>query len=604
MGPDVLSLRSVAVVTVGLAAYLAVSFLLTAGLFARLEGARIADMWRRSRAANLVSLVGNVTVALLLALVVSIDPRGIALVAVLAVGVQLGYRSYGRMMAERSRAEGLSDLTSSLAGVATGATQIESWLEGVANFFGASGALFADGDAIMSSHEPPARVLSTVMDVRNLDVGENVRRDILLAAVRNGPHPARLAVWERNGFEAWNEADAHLLAVIASEAAVALENAELFQQVERERARWQEESAKLNDILSAASDGIATFSADGQISSWNPGMAALTGVGPLQAVGREWWTVLRLRNADDEELLPGGEHVIETALAGDRHDDPVAVQVLRRDGQWRWIRATFSPLVSDEGDVDGTVMVARDVTAEYEVEELKADFVATVSHELRTPLTPLKGFLATLRERGDLLSPDQVTMLHQSMESQVVRLERLVNDLLVVADLDRGRVRFGHELVALREAARLAVGEEQDPGVDRVRIVGDEDLAAAADGNAVVRVLRALVSNALKHSDGPVTIELDRDGASAVVRVRDEGPGIPPWEQERIFKRFHRLGDHLHRTQGPGLGLSIAKALVDHIGGTLEVDSDVGSGATFTLRLRSAGPVPLASPDRSAIDAG
>jgi signal transduction histidine kinase len=276
--------------------------------------------------------------------------------------------------------------------------------------------------------------------------------------------------------------------------------------------------------------------------------------------------------------------------------------VLRRDGQWRWVRATFSPLVSDDGTVDGTVMVARDVTAEHEVEALKADFVATVSHELRTPLTPLKGFLATIRTRSDMLSTDQVAMLHHSMESQVDRLERLVNDLLVVADLDRGRIALGREIVHLRDAIDVAVTEEQAVGENRVDAVGDLDLAAAADAAAVIRILRALVSNALKHTQGPVTIEAVRDGQEVAVHVRDQGAGIPPWEQERIFHRFHRLGNHLHRTQGPGLGLSIARALADHLDGSLEVDSDVGRGATFSLRLRSAGPVVVEVP--TAVEAG
>lgn len=601
-GSTPLSARSVAAVVVGLSAYALVSFLVTAGLFRRLEGNAWSDLARDAWVPVMITLIGNSVLGLLIALVVRADARGLWLAGLLAVGIQFGYRAYGRMLADRRRAEQLSQLSRDLPAVATGRLMWDGWLQRVAEFFGASGVhmqLHASGTAY--GNEPPLgalRGIATSTSPGSLEA----ETDALHARLGDDDEKGLLLVWGRRGVEPWNEADRHLLAVVAGEVSVALENAELFQQVERERARWQEESAKLNDILSAASDGIATFTADGRIASWNPGMDALTGVDSAQAVGRDWWTVLRVRNVGGDDLLPEAEHVVTSALAGERHSEPVAVQVLRRDGQWRWVRATFSPLVSDDGDVDGTVMVARDVTAEREVEELKADFVATVSHELRTPLTPLKGFLATLRQRGDMLSADQLAMLHGSMESQVLRLERLVNDLLVVADLDRGRVRFGRELVSLTEAAEVATSEEQSPGEDRVVITGDADLAAAADGNAVVRVVRALISNALKHTDGPVHVQLERDAHEVVVRVVDEGPGIPPWEQERIFKRFHRLGDHLHRTQGPGLGLSIAKALTDHLGGTLEVDSDVGRGATFTLRLRSAGPVPVATP--STVDVG
>jgi PAS domain S-box-containing protein len=599
-GADVLSWASAVTMAVAMLAYLTVSFVVTAGLFARIDGTRWQDIARDSWSLTLVSWVGNVTLGLLLAFVVTTDPRAIVLVGVLAVGVQLGYRAYGRMVSDRNRAQELSELNGALAAVAAGALTIDRWLDQVARFFSAQTAILLEsGGQSHVSVAPPSAVLTAVSETRTgggrREVGGS---ELLWASVRDGRIDGGvLALWGRHGLEAWNEGDVHLLAAIASEAAVALENAELFSQVERERARWQEESAKLTDILTAASDGIATVTSDGTVSSWNPGMAAVTGVDPDHAVGRPWWTLLRLRDVDGDDLLPEAPHAVTSALAGERHAEPVALQVLRRDGRWRWLRATFSPLVSDTGTVDGTVMVARDVTAEQEVEELKADFIATVSHELRTPLTPLKGFLGTLRQRRGQLSEERLDVIHTSMHSQVQRLERLVDDLLVVADLDRGRIQLGHELVQLRDAAAVAIGDEQDPDVDRVTVRGDLDVTAAADANAVVRILRALISNALKHTDGPVEVELTRIDRRTAVRVVDTGPGIPPWEQDRIFERFHRLGDHLLRTQGPGLGLSIARTLAHQIGGSISVESDVGQGATFTLRLRPGGPVAVGDDD-------
>ncbi|MDX1620078.1 MAG: ATP-binding protein, partial [Nitriliruptorales bacterium] len=115
------------------------------------------------------------------------------------------------------------------------------------------------------------------------------------------------------------------------------------------------------------------------------------------------------------------------------------------------------------------------------------------------------------------------------------------------------------------------------------------------DAKALVRIVSALISNGLKHTDGAVSVVVSRDGDEVVIEVRDQGPGIPAWEQERIFERFGRSGDHLHRSQGPGLGLPIARSLAEQLGGCLELDSRPGEGSTFTLRLPGVARLSLAS---------
>jgi PAS domain S-box-containing protein len=601
IGGSPLDARSLVSVTAAILAYQGVSFLVTADVFRRLDGTRLRGSFDATWQITALTIPGNTVLALLLAVAVEFDLRAIAPVALLGVGVHLGYRGYLKATAERRRAERLAELSRSLVPVSTGETPVQEWLTSLCELFGAhaSGVWLASsegpaetfaGGSLGGELEPGDLRPSAVPEWRAWAGGG----ELLSAPVEPGSEQGGgLVVARRHGLESWGASDLALLSVVAHEAVVARRNAQLFHQVEWERARWKEESSRLTDILGAASDGIAMVASDGTIVSWNPGMTALSGVDADQATGKPWWTVLRLRDVDGEDLLPEGDHVVSAALSGERHADPVALQALRRDGQWRWLRATFSPLVGEDGSVAGTVVVARDVTAETEAEGLKADFVATVSHELRTPLTPLKGFVATLRQRGDELTADQTELMYGSMEAQVMRLERLVGDLLVVADLERGQLVVGHELVDLRRAVEIAIDDEAEGYPERVTLTGDMDLTAAADGSAVVRIIRALISNALKHTDGAVEVELGRDGGSPVVRVRDEGPGIPPWEQDRIFRRFHRLGDHLLRTQGPGLGLSIARALADRLGGSIDIASDLGHGATFTLRLRPATPMPV-----------
>jgi two-component system sensor histidine kinase ResE len=259
---------------------------------------------------------------------------------------------------------------------------------------------------------------------------------------------------------------------------------------------------------------------------------------------------------------------------------------MRRDGTWRWLQCTVSPVAAQGETLAGSVLVARDVTAEHEVDELKADFIATVSHELRTPLTPLKGFLTTLRRTGGEVKGHSLDRVLEAMSNQVNRLEALISDLLAVAELDSGQFDLHPEYVDLADQVAAAAEVEVGPDIaDRLHVEIRQRVSAVADPLAVIRIVRALVGNAIKHTEGAVTVEIDADDDRAFVRVIDTGPGIPPWEQNRIFGRFERLGDHLQRTQGPGLGLTIARALAHRMQGDVTIESDVGTGSTFTLSL-------------------
>ena len=343
-------------------------------------------------------------------------------------------------------------------------------------------------------------------------------------------------------------------------------------------------------IVDVASDGIAWIDGDETIRSWNAAFTEITGVVPDQAIGQPWFVPLRLRDDTGREVLPGDGSDLAEAMAGRLGRRALSFQVLRRDAHWRVLRATFAPVDGEDEDDRGVVIVARDVTTERELEELKADFIATVSHELRTPLTPLKGFLTTLQHRGADLEPERLRPILDAMAGQVSRLENLISDLLIVADLDRDAVALTGEPLHLPLMVRAAVEEERRG--DRVTIqldMGDRT-HVVGDPAAVIRIVRALVSNAVKHTEGHVTVEVASRGGDGIVSVRDEGPGIPPWAQQRVFHRFHRLGDHLTRPQGSGLGLAIARALADRMGGSLDLLSEVDQGSTFTLRLPLARP--------------
>ncbi|MBW3658417.1 MAG: PAS domain-containing protein [Actinobacteria bacterium] len=609
-GETVLELRTLLAVAAAGVTVNVVSLGLFAELFRRLAGSPWRETVAETASLYGITWIGNTSAGLLIALLIRIEPAAALLTTTLLAGLYLGYRGYAGVLEERRRNERLHDVTRSLVGVSASPEAMRAFISDVADLLGAQAAellLAVDDDQRTVVHTDPdhagpqaesAGLLGHVLalpvplgiagsgDEHAALLGTSGHRDALAAPLLyEGRVLGALAVYDRHGLEPWGASDLVLLASVANEAAVAVKNVELFAAVERERARLAEESRKLGDIVGAASDGIVMVDADRRVAAWNPAMTAITGIDADEAVGRPWNLVLRLRGQDGREIVGDGSSAVGAAFAGDPTPLRVEVQVLHVGGAWRWLRCSIAPLETDDGT--GAVMVARDVTAEREIQEMKADFVATVSHELRTPLTPIRGGFELLRARGDAMTPAQTAQIHGSIARQLDRLGTLVADLLVVADLDRGGETLRAVALDVTSVVQAAVAHEAVDGRP-VTVDAPGPVGARGDAAAVERILRALVDNGLKHTDGAVAVEVRSAGGSTFVDVVDDGPGIPVADRERIFERFARLGDHLHRAQGPGLGLSIARALARKLGGDVTVADDAGGGAVFRLELPSA----------------
>ncbi|MCS6993754.1 MAG: HAMP domain-containing histidine kinase [Anaerolineales bacterium] len=212
--------------------------------------------------------------------------------------------------------------------------------------------------------------------------------------------------------------------------------------------------------------------------------------------------------------------------------------------------------------------------------QMQRDFVADVSHELRTPLTTLRGNLGLLQRQPPLPAQEQAEIL-SDMAEESDRLIRLVNDLLTLARADAGRnlAREALELAPIleetcRQARALDPAREISLETAPLTILGDRD--------ALKQVLLIGLDNALKHSTGRVWVTAHRNGSQAEIQIRDEGPGIPPETLPHIFDRFYR-GEESLTVPGFGLGLPIAKALTENMGGTIAMESEVGRGSTLKM---------------------
>jgi two-component system, OmpR family, sensor kinase len=265
------------------------------------------------------------------------------------------------------------------------------------------------------------------------------------------------------------------------------------------------------------------------------------------------------------------------------------------------IEAAFTARAASETAARSAESAARDAAAAAQVSESRArrseermrQFVADASHELRTPLTTIRGF-AELYRQGAVGSPEEATALVRRIEDEAARMGLLVEDLLLLARLDRERplVLAPLELrVLANEAVDAARAVAPDRPVELEVAEGAGPLVVLGDDGRLRQVLGNLMTNALNHTpaDTPVTLRLRSEGTEAVLEVVDRGPGLAPDQAEHVFERFYR-GDAA-RTRRPagststGLGLAIVAALVAAHHGSVEVDSVPGEGATFRVRL-------------------
>jgi PAS domain S-box-containing protein len=345
-------------------------------------------------------------------------------------------------------------------------------------------------------------------------------------------------------------------------------------------------------------DAVVTKSLDGIIQTWNDSAERLFGYTSEQVVGRHISILIPADRASEED------EIIARIRAGERveHFDTVRV---RSNGQTVQVSLTISPIKDAAGRVIGASKIARDITERKLLEDKlrqtaaelseanrrKTEFLALLAHELRNPLAPISNALRILElTHGD---SDAVQSAIEMMRRQVGQLVRLVEDLLDVNRISRGKVELRLQRIELASAVNQAV-ETARPSCEAeghllTASIPPEPIHLNADSVRLVQVLGNLLNNACKFTPrgGRISLTVERDGTQAVIRIRDTGIGIALEQLSRIFDMFAQVDSSLDRTQaGLGIGLTLVKALVEMHGGTVEAHSDgVGHGSEFVVRL-------------------
>jgi len=273
---------------------------------------------------------------------------------------------------------------------------------------------------------------------------------------------------------------------------------------------------------------------------------------------------------------------------------------------WDWSLTPIGPSHAS-GDIQfmlvSAVEITQQVRARERVEELdriKDEFLALASHELRTPLTPIKGYAELIERAMDRRDPSRVAddlprlaRIASTMRQQIERLERLIADLVDVGRLESGKLTLNRREVDLGELLQRVGGEARmlssQHTIELRQIDDGAPLVVWGDSDRLVQVILNLLQNAITYAPESqrIDVRLDRADAGAVrIEVQDYGPGIAPEDHEALFTRFYQVarGGHLPG-KGLGLGLYIARQIVEQHGGTIAIDSTIGAGSTFIVQL-------------------
>jgi PAS domain S-box-containing protein len=380
---------------------------------------------------------------------------------------------------------------------------------------------------------------------------------------------------------AFSAGDRTLLAAFADQAAIAVHNAELYQQVNDERQA-------LSAIIDNSAEGIMIADAAGRVQVFNRALARLTGWDAEQALGRAAAEVLALQDRQGQPVLLPDLTVQRTSAVELRAY--VEGDVVRRGGPPVTVGVTATPLYGEESRLARVIYNVVDITRFRQAEELKSTFVSVVSHELKTPVALIKGYAETLRREDAEWDRETVQDSLDVIGEEADRLTHLIDSLLEASRIQAGGLKLEPTDVNLpRLAEKVVDGFRTQTQTHTFELDFQPDFPLVwGDPERLREVLSNLVSNAVKYSPdgGTVWVGGRIDQTGVTVYVADQGIGIPAEEQARIFDRFHRVESGLHRrTEGTGLGLYLVKAIVEAHGGRVWVESAPGRGSIFMFTL-------------------
>jgi signal transduction histidine kinase len=392
-----------------------------------------------------------------------------------------------------------------------------------------------------------------------------------------------LYLTEKRTASEFSDEDARVVELLARHAGVAIENARLYATVDAQQSRLQL-------LVDQMPEAVLIAEVDPErITLANPQASALLGWDIRPPLPLSDFLACNARSRSDGIPLPPDQVPLVRSLRDGAVQQRVELAMRRPDGSNITVLVNSVPLTSDDGHVNGSLAVFQDITLIKDAEQLKDDFLSLVAHELRTPLTTIRGGAVMLQRDWAKLDVDTQAGLLADISTESRRLSTLIENMVQLANIRAGRLRVHTEPLRIAAAIGDAVAAVRQLAGDReFRVTTEPRLLANADPAAIDQVLRNLVHNAVKYApgDSPVDIDAQRAGDYLHVAVRDYGPGIDEDAVQFIFERFRRSQQAVDSgAPGMGLGLYLARHLIEAQGGRIWVERPNGGGARVVFSV-------------------
>ncbi len=363
----------------------------------------------------------------------------------------------------------------------------------------------------------------------------------------------------------------------------------------------EEEGWFARGVLESIPDGVFTVDGERRIVYFNSAAERITGWGRQEVIGRFCGEVMAARGEEGEVDCSARCPLLQ-AMQRDTatQSGPMDWRTGETPARTIQVACDVAPLRNGDRGVVGAVAVFRDVTREVEMDRIRSDFLAMISHEVRHPLTTISAAtdLLTLHSKGKIRGQRPEKLL-DVIHAQCLQLNSFLENVLSVSRLDAGMLELLVEPISIVPLLKKSIATAQASSVEhQVRLEADGEVFALADPSKVGIVVDNLLRNAINYSPdgGVVVVGVGERGDDAVIAVEDEGIGIPPDNLERIFDRFIRVEtDEVRAVRGHGLGLYIAKGIVERHGGRIWAESEVGKGSRFYFSLPLIKPTDLIS---------
>ncbi len=387
------------------------------------------------------------------------------------------------------------------------------------------------------------------------------------------------------------EEDREIFEAFASQAAIAIENARLFQNLKREKE-------KIEAVFSGMGDGAIVTDAKLNLVMLNSSAKNFLGIGKRDYLGKKISQVVRQLKVfsrwEAKKVAAPGRPLTEFLTKEDR---VTTFDLVRRKPKTLVLSGIATRIIDEENRVVGYVMIIRDVTSERKEEYLKTSFVSSISHKLKTPLTCISGYLPLLREKERLRKLDKVGKdAVRIIDSQGKRLYRLIDELLGFTLLESESLGLARGKESLKSIVEMSLKKlaSRIRGRGAKIVVGnsiDKVPPIHVDRAKVQEVIQNLIENAIRFNDKKEKrVEISArplKGEKFIrVEIKDNGLGIPSEEREKIFSKFYQIEESFTgQVEGAGLGLTVVKQVVEAHGGKVGVESRPGRGSKFFFTL-------------------